>query len=103
MAAGAGLVLGVGVVGSKVFRKDAMGFGDVKLMGLLGGFAGWTGVIAGFALACLLGSVVGIYRLIRYRSRYLPFGPYLAAGSLAVIIWPGALQAAMAWYMSLFH
>ena len=103
MAAGAGLVLGVGVLGSKIFRKDAMGFGDVKLMGLLGGFAGWTGVIAGFALACLLGSVVGIYRLLRYRSRYLPFGPYLAAGSLAMIIWPGAFQAAMAWYMGLFR
>ncbi len=103
MAAGSGLVLGVGVLGSQVFRKEAMGFGDVKLMGFLGGFAGWTGVVAGFALACLLGSVVGIYRLLRYRSRYLPFGPYLALGSLAMILWPGAFREALDWYLGLFR
>jgi leader peptidase (prepilin peptidase)/N-methyltransferase len=103
MAAGAGLVLLVGTLGREVFRKEAMGFGDVKLMGLLGGFTGWEGVLAGFALACLLGSVVGVYRLIRYRSRYLPFGPYLVMGSLAMIIWPEGFRRALYWYMSLFQ
>jgi prepilin signal peptidase PulO-like enzyme (type II secretory pathway) len=72
-------------------------------MGLLGGFAGWVGVLAGFAIACFLGSAVGIYRLLRYRSRYLPFGPYLAVGTLFMIVWPEAFHRALAWYMGLFR
>jgi leader peptidase (prepilin peptidase) / N-methyltransferase len=103
MAAGSGLVLAVGVVGRQVFRKEAMGFGDVKLMGLLGGFAGWSGAIAGFAIACFLGSVVGVYRLLRYRSRYLPFGPYLVIGTISMAVWPESFRRALSWYMTLFQ
>lgn len=100
MAAGSGLVFLVGVIGTRMFRKPAMGFGDVKLMGLLGAFTGWGGVIVGFFVACFLGSVIGIYILVRYRSRYLPFGPFLALGCLATILWPEALRAAFDWYLS---
>jgi len=103
MAAGAGVILAVGAIGRQVFRKEAMGFGDVKLMGLLGGFAGWGGVLSGFALACILGSAVGIYRLIRHRSRYLPFGPYLVLGCLFTILWPAAFTKMLGWYMGLFR
>jgi len=103
MAAGSGLVLGVGILGRQVFRKDAMGFGDVKLMGFLGGFTGWIGVLAGFAIACFIGSAVGIWRLLRSRSRYLPFGPYLALGCLLLIIWPQVFRQALDWYLGLFR
>jgi leader peptidase (prepilin peptidase)/N-methyltransferase len=102
MACGAGLVQVVGVVGSKVFRKPAMGFGDVKLMGLLGAFTGWLGVVQAFFLACILGSIVGVVILVRSRSRYLPFGPFLALGSLFVLLAPKALGALARWYMGLF-
>jgi leader peptidase (prepilin peptidase)/N-methyltransferase len=102
MLCGSGLVLIVGWLGTIVFRKPAMGFGDVKLMGFLGAFTGWAGVLAGFFLACFLGSVVGVFLLLRYRSRYLPFGPFLALGSLAMILWPEAVSAGLAWYLSLF-
>ena len=100
MFSGAGLVFGVGVVGTKLFRKPAMGFGDVKLMGLLGGFTGWSGVITGFFLACLLGSVVGIVLLVRYRSRYLPFGPFLAVGAFIMLLFPNALGVFWAWWLT---
>lgn len=99
MFAGSTLVFGVGVVGSKLFRKPAMGFGDVKLMGLLGGVTGWGGVITGFFLACLLGSVVGVFLLIRYRSRYLPFGPFLAAGAFILLLWPNVLVVLWDWWL----
>jgi prepilin signal peptidase PulO-like enzyme (type II secretory pathway) len=102
MLAGSGLVFLVGEVGCRVFRKPAMGFGDVKLMGLLGAFTGWAGVLAGFFLACLLGSVVGIFILLRYKSHYLPFGPFLALGCLATIFWPEAFQLVLQWYLGLF-
>lgn len=103
MASGATLVLGVGIVGKMVFRKEAMGFGDVKLMGLLGGFGGWVGVLAGFALACLLGSLVGVWRLLLYRNRYLWFGPFLSLGCLIVIIFPEAMRVLLDWYLDLFR
>jgi leader peptidase (prepilin peptidase)/N-methyltransferase len=103
MLAGSSLVLVVGAVGSRVFRKPAMGFGDVKLMGLLGAFSGWVGVLAGFFLACLLGSVVGVYILLRHKSRHLPFGPFLALGSLSMILWPESIELLLLWYGSLFR
>ncbi len=103
MGAGSGFILGVGIFGKLIFRKEAMGFGDVKLMGLLGGVAGWKGALGGFAIACLLGSLVGIWRLWRYRTRYLWFGPFLSLGCLLIILFPGPLRAMLDWYMSWFR
>jgi leader peptidase (prepilin peptidase)/N-methyltransferase len=102
MLVGSGLVFLVGVVGTRVFRKPAMGFGDVKLMGLLGAFTGWAGVVSALFLACILGSAVGIYLFLRTRSRYLPFGPFLALGAMVMIIRPEAVESLLAWYLSLF-
>ena len=102
MLAGSSLVLFVGIIGSKVFRKPAMGFGDVKLMGLLGAFTGWAGVLAGFFIACILGSIAGIYLLLRHGSRYLPFGPFLALGSFSLVLWPQAFARLLRWYAGLF-
>jgi leader peptidase (prepilin peptidase)/N-methyltransferase len=103
MLVGSTLVLAVGVVGSWFARKPAMGFGDVKLMGVLGAFTGWVGVIAAFLIACFLGSFVGVFLWLRYRSRYLPFGPLLAAGGLAMVLFPEAFAAAVRWYLGLFR
>jgi leader peptidase (prepilin peptidase)/N-methyltransferase len=50
-----GLIFLCGVFGKLVFRKDAMGFGDVKLMGMIGGFLGWKIAVATFFLALFLG------------------------------------------------
>jgi leader peptidase (prepilin peptidase)/N-methyltransferase len=102
MLAGSTLVLLVGIIGSKVFRKPAMGFGDVKLMGLLGAFTGWAGVLVGFFIACILGSIVGIYLLARHGSRYLPFGPFLALGAFSLILWPEGFARLLRWYAGLF-
>ena len=102
MLCGSTLVFLVGVIGSKIFRKPAMGFGDVKLMGLLGGFTGAGGVVAGFFIACLAGSVVGVFLLLKYKSRYLPFGPFLALGCLSMILWPEVFYRFIAWYVSFF-
>jgi leader peptidase (prepilin peptidase)/N-methyltransferase len=103
MLAGSGSIFLVGVAGTTLFRKPAMGFGDVKLMGLLGGFAGWSGALAGFFVACLLGSIVGIGRLIVSRDRYLPFGPFLAAGCFALVLWPDVFAALLESYLALFR
>src|SRR5690606_27655687 len=102
MLVGSGLVWLVGVVGTFIFRKPAMGFGDVKLMGLLGALAGWKGALLAFFIACLLGSLYGVVRLVVWRDRTLPFGPFLAFGGFVLTLWPRAIDSAIEWYLALF-
>jgi leader peptidase (prepilin peptidase) / N-methyltransferase len=74
-----------------------MGFGDVKLAGVLGlylGWLGWAEVITGGFLGFLFGGVVGgALVMIRRAGRksQIPFGPFMLAGALAAILTGGAL------------
>ncbi len=92
LASGIGLVAGAGSlwlvaeIGTRVLKKEAMGFGDVKLLGAIGAFLGWQAVVFTILVSSLLGSVIGL-GLIALRQRAwqsrLPYGPFLAAGALA--------------------
>ena len=86
LAALLGAVLGfvllefVAVAGKWMFKKDAMGGGDIKMMAMVGAFLGWTGVLLTVFLGALLGSV--IFGPISYKTKKLvPFGIFLAAGA----------------------
>ncbi|MBI4713186.1 MAG: prepilin peptidase [Planctomycetes bacterium] len=85
MLVGGGVVYLVGLIGKAVFRKEAMGFGDVKLMALLGGFMGWQSILFVFFLGCIFGSVIGIIFWIVTKDRYIAFGPFLAMGALVML------------------
>jgi leader peptidase (prepilin peptidase)/N-methyltransferase len=85
MVAGGGVVYLVGVVGKLVFRKEAMGFGDVKLLMMVGAFLGWESVIYIFFLACFIGALAGITSWIITREHYIAFGPYLSLAAIIVI------------------
>jgi leader peptidase (prepilin peptidase)/N-methyltransferase len=82
---GGGSLYFVGVIGKVIFRKDAMGFGDVKMMAMVGGFLGWDAALLIFLLACVAGTVVGLLWLLITRDHYIPFGPYLAAGTVIAL------------------
>ena len=86
MAVGAAIIYVAGVFGKALFHKEAMGFGDVKFMGMIGAFIGWRGAMLAFLLACVFGAVIGIILLVRRRDTHIPFGPYLAAGALTVML-----------------
>ena len=73
-----GLIFLCGVFGKLVFRKDAMGFGDVKLMGVIGGFLGWKLAVATFFLAPFFGLLFGLPRLIFKKGNVIPYGPFLS-------------------------
>lgn len=72
------------------FSPD-LGFGDVKLAGLLGGFLGWYGIaqiLAGFLLAWVMMAVVSIVLLTLRRINIkasLPMGPYLILGAVVAV------------------
>jgi leader peptidase (prepilin peptidase)/N-methyltransferase len=74
-----------------------MGFGDVKLAGVLGlylGYLGWAEVLVGGFLGFLLGGVVGGALMVLRRAgrkSQIPFGPFMLAGALLAILWGGAL------------
>jgi leader peptidase (prepilin peptidase)/N-methyltransferase len=87
MGSGFGLFWGISFLGRLILKKDAMGFGDVKLMGTLGAFLGWESVLFITFVSSFLGAVIGM-AFIAFGKRELqskiPFGPYIA---LAAILW----------------
>ena len=72
--------------GEKVFKKEALGGGDIKLMAAVGAFLGWRGAFVALFLGSLAGTVAAVVGMATGRLRrgdYLPFGPFLALGSWA--------------------
>ena len=70
-----------------VYPREAMGFGDVKLMGAIGAFFGWTSIPFTLLVSSLAGSIVGVVLLLTRRvdlQGRIPYGPYLA---LAALVW----------------
>lgn len=77
---------------------SGMGDGDARLALLLGMFLGWRGwrhVYMGLVAGFLLGSVAGIALIVARRGTrksQIAFGPYLAAGALLFVLWPGIVD-----------
>jgi prepilin signal peptidase PulO-like enzyme (type II secretory pathway) len=86
MAAGGGIVWVVRIVGSAAMPIEAMGFGDVTLMAMIGAFVGWQPCFIIFFLAPFAALAVGLLRLILFRQREIPFGPFLCLPTLALIV-----------------
>ncbi len=85
----------VGVIGSAVLRKTAMGFGDVKLMALNGLFLGaWPELAMVIAFSALGGAIVGttlIVSGVKSRESPIPYGPFLAGAAVLVLLWGDSL------------
>jgi leader peptidase (prepilin peptidase)/N-methyltransferase len=95
-AAAAAVVCGLGFAAvTLVFGARGFGLGDAKMalgVGALLGWLGWTAVVAGLLLAFLGSGLVAAGLLVARRAGRrdtLPFGPFLAAGTLAGLAWVG--------------
>lgn len=87
LAVGFGSLWTVRKVGTLALKREAMGFGDVKLMGALGALLGWQAVIYIVFISALIGSVAGISLIALNRKGIqseIPYGPYI---SLAAFSW----------------
>ena len=94
MIVGAGIFLMITFIGGLIAGKEAMGFGDVKLMGALGLFFGWISIILISVMSFLLAAIVSIGILILRRKKmneYIPFGPFIVASSFISIYVPFGL------------
>ena len=95
---GFGLLWLVAKVGSRLFKKDAMGGGDLKMMAMVGSFLGVPGVLLTLFLGALLGSVV--FGPISWKTgKLVPFGIFLAVGASVSYGWGDLL---ISWYTTHF-
>lgn len=103
-----GIVLGGGflyliAVGYQYLRhQEGLGMGDVKLLGMVGAFLGWPGVLFTVLSGSVVGTLVG--GVVMWRSRkglntMLPFGPFLSLGAITYLFWG---QSFFRWYMETF-
>ena len=75
-----------GLADKVVIPREAMGMGDVYLMGMLGACLGWQSVLFTVFVACLFSIVLAIMGRMGFGQR-LPFGPSLAFGAVCWIFW----------------
>ncbi len=90
MLAGAGIFLIISLVGGLIAGKEAMGMGDVKLMGALGLYFGLIGTIEISVLAFLIGAIISVVVLILKKAEngYMPFGPFIVIATFITMIVP---------------
>ena len=91
MLAGGGIFLAITLLGGLIYGKEAMGLGDVKLMGALGLFFGLTNIIIIALLSFLIGAILSIFLIvtkIKKMDEYIPFGPFIVIGALITIFVP---------------
>lgn len=89
---------GMGWLFSKLFRKEALGFGDVKLMGAVGAFFGPTAVLFVLIVSSLVGSAAGVALIAHGKVRLggftaVPYGPFIAIATLVWMFWGPSLVA----------
>ena len=89
---------GVGEAMTRILGRDALGFGDVKMMAMMGAFLGWQLTIVALFLASVLGSIGGVTLVaVTGDRRYLiPLGSFLAIGALASV---AAGEPLVQWYV----
>jgi len=81
----AGFLFAIGLIGQFILKKESIGFGDVKLGLVLGGFLGVEYSILALYLSFAISAIFVVFMLgskMKIKNTKIPFGPYLAAGTL---------------------
>jgi leader peptidase (prepilin peptidase)/N-methyltransferase len=100
MALGGGLLWTIGEVWFRLRKVEAMGFGDVKMLAMVGAFLGVKLVVLTFVLSSMIGGLVGAALLVSRRADMatkVPFGTMLAFAALVASLYGERL---LAWYLS---
>ncbi|GAB4030134.1 MAG: hypothetical protein Fur0012_05500 [Elusimicrobiota bacterium] len=68
-----------------IYKKDAVGDGDMFLLGAIGSFMGYRGIFSVVVIASFLGSIYGLTLIFMKKAdrvSYMPFGPFLSIGCI---------------------
>ena len=96
---GGGIIFLIALVGLAIFKKEAMGGGDVKLSAMIGAFIGWKYIMISLFIGFFIGAIAGILLIllkIRNRDDLVPFGPFIVLGSFITILWGKNI---LSWYL----
>ena len=91
MLVGGGIFLAITLIGSLIYGKEAMGFGDVKFMAALGLYFGLTNITIISIMSFLIGSIIGIVLIvgkIKKANEYIPFGPFIVISTIICMFIP---------------
>ncbi len=83
---GCGIVWATRILGTLAFGKEAMGLGDVHLMGAIGAVIGAAMVTVAFFIAPFFGLVWALFPMFFKKTKQIPYGPFLSIGAFVVII-----------------
>jgi len=85
----------VAQAGAWIFKEEAMGGGDIKMMAMVGAFVGWQGVLLTIFIGALAGTLIFLPLALLGRKKLVPFGVFLALGAaVTYLIGPAILD----WY-----
>ncbi len=82
---GAGFIWFLAFIGKIIYKKDAVGDGDMFLLGAIGSFMGYRGLFSVIIIASFAGSLYGITLILAKKAdrlSYMPFGPFLSVGCI---------------------
>ena len=99
---GGGLLWAIAEAWFRLRKVDAMGFGDVKMLAMVGAWLGWKMVILTFVLSSMMGGLVGVMLIASRRADMatrVPFGTMLAVAAMMASLYGGPI---VAWYLSRF-
>jgi len=100
------VVWAIRLIGTWALQREAMGFGDVTLRGMIGCYLGWQPCVVVFFLAAMIALVGGLVSLIVHRQSEIPYGPFLCLAAGIVVVgwswlWPQAEPVfALGWILS---
>lgn len=98
---GGGSLYVIAITASAILKKEAMGMGDVKLLAMIGSFIGWQWALFTIFSSSLLGTIAGLTLIMLKKTDIkgkIPFGPYLAMGSVVSLFWG---REVLNWYARL--
>ena len=102
LAVGGGFLGVVALASILLLKKEGMGGGDIKLMAMVGLFIGWQATALALMLSVLLAALVSLVLMslkLLKRGDHIPFGPFLAIGSFAAILYGTEI---ITWYILIF-
>lgn len=92
---GGGLFLGIAYLYEKLAKREGLGGGDVKLLGMIGAWLGYKSILLIIVMSSALGSIVGIIFMLIHKKDFktaIPFGPFLAIAALVYVFFGGPIQ-----------